>query len=173
MDSDLWTSRLAAAKRQYSLQHHQSSHLGFNSFSLILFFGFFFFIMFGFLGSGLFWILFKMYKDSIFLEFWCLGLVFLDRLSIDDFEVEEELRPDFPCPYCYEDYDIASLCSHLEDEHSFESKVVVSVEKSELFFFWLISYFFFLGFVNSLSLFPVNEHLMFGLGSSGCFQLSD
>ncbi|XXG61438.1 hypothetical protein AAC387_Pa05g0055 [Persea americana] len=75
MDSDLWTSRLAAAKRQYSLQHHQSSHL--------------------------------------------------DRLSIDDFEVEEEVRPDFPCPYCYEDYDIASLCSHLEDEHSFESKVVV------------------------------------------------
>nr|DAD21046.1 TPA_asm: hypothetical protein HUJ06_022509 [Nelumbo nucifera] len=50
----------------------------------------------------------------------------LDRLSFDDFEVEEEVRPDFPCPYCYEDYDIASLCSHLEDEHPFESKVTVS-----------------------------------------------
>ncbi|XP_043702455.1 protein DEHYDRATION-INDUCED 19-like [Telopea speciosissima] len=75
MDSDLWTSRLAAAKRQYALQHHQNSQL--------------------------------------------------DRLSIDDFEVEEEVRPDFPCPYCYEDYDIASLCSHLEDEHPFESKVSV------------------------------------------------
>ncbi|XP_021635086.2 protein DEHYDRATION-INDUCED 19 homolog 4 isoform X2 [Hevea brasiliensis] len=76
MDSDFWTSRLAAAKRQYTLQHHhqiQSSHL--------------------------------------------------DRLSIDDFEVEDEVRPDFPCPYCYEDFDIASLCSHLEDEHSCESKV--------------------------------------------------
>ncbi|KAG9447809.1 hypothetical protein H6P81_013937 [Aristolochia fimbriata] len=75
MDSDLWTSRLAAAKRQYSLQHHQNSQL--------------------------------------------------DRLSVDDFEVEEEVRPDFPCPYCYEDYDVASLCSHLEDEHPFESKVTV------------------------------------------------
>ncbi|KDP21002.1 hypothetical protein JCGZ_21473 [Jatropha curcas] len=76
MDSDFWTSRLAAAKRQYTLQHHhQSSHL--------------------------------------------------DRLSIDDFEVEDEIRPDFPCPYCYEDFDIASLCSHLEDEHSCESKVTV------------------------------------------------
>ncbi|XP_010272353.1 PREDICTED: protein DEHYDRATION-INDUCED 19-like [Nelumbo nucifera] len=75
MDSDLWTSRLAAAKRQYTLQHHQTSQL--------------------------------------------------DRLSFDDFEVEEEVRPDFPCPYCYEDYDIASLCSHLEDEHPFESKVTV------------------------------------------------
>ncbi|VVA24527.1 PREDICTED: DEHYDRATION-INDUCED [Prunus dulcis] len=74
MDSEFWTSRLAAAKRQYTLQHHhQSSHL--------------------------------------------------DRLSIDDFEVEDEVRPDFPCPYCYEDFDIASLCSHLEDEHSCESKV--------------------------------------------------
>ncbi|KAL3519806.1 hypothetical protein ACH5RR_017955 [Cinchona calisaya] len=75
MDSDFWTSRLAAAKRQFNLQHHnhQSSQL--------------------------------------------------DRLNIDDFEVEEEVRPDFPCPYCYEDFDIASLCSHLEDEHSCESKV--------------------------------------------------
>ncbi|KAM3006342.1 hypothetical protein FF2_036375 [Malus domestica] len=74
MDSEFWTSRLAAAKRQYSTQHHhQSSHF--------------------------------------------------DRLSIDDFEVEDEVRPDFPCPYCYEDFDIASLCSHLEDEHSCESKV--------------------------------------------------
>ncbi|KAK2642381.1 hypothetical protein Ddye_024144 [Dipteronia dyeriana] len=77
MDSDFWTSRLAAAKRQYALQHqHPSYHL--------------------------------------------------DRLNIDDFEVEDDqVRPDFPCPYCFEDFDIASLCSHLEDEHSCESKVTV------------------------------------------------
>ncbi|KAK9936418.1 hypothetical protein M0R45_013261 [Rubus argutus] len=76
MDSEFWTSRLAAAKRQYTMQHHhQSSHL--------------------------------------------------DRLSIDDFEVEDDVRPDFPCPYCYEDFDIASLCSHLEDDHSCESRVTV------------------------------------------------
>lgn len=76
MDSEFWTSRIAAAKRQYTLQHqHQSSHL--------------------------------------------------DRLSIDDIEMEDEVRPDFPCPYCYEDFDIVSLCSHLEDEHSCESKVTV------------------------------------------------
>ncbi|KAH1243037.1 Protein DEHYDRATION-INDUCED 19 [Glycine max] len=76
MDSDFWTSRLAAAKRQYTLQHHHpNSHL--------------------------------------------------DRLGIDDFDVEEEVRPDFPCPYCYEDFDIASLSSHLEDEHSCESRVTI------------------------------------------------
>ncbi|KAF9672378.1 hypothetical protein SADUNF_Sadunf11G0035400 [Salix dunnii] len=76
MASNFWTSRIAAAKRQYASQHHhRSSHL--------------------------------------------------DRFSIDDFEVEEEVRPDFPCPYCDEDFDIGSLCSHLEDEHSYESKVAV------------------------------------------------
>ncbi|RLN08129.1 hypothetical protein C2845_PM11G16020 [Panicum miliaceum] len=37
---------------------------------------------------------------------------------------EDEGRSDFPCPYCYEDHDITSLCTHLEDEHPFESKVV-------------------------------------------------
>lgn len=76
MDADFWTSRLAAAKRQYTMQnHHQSSQL--------------------------------------------------DRLSIDDFEVEDDLRPEFPCPYCFEEFDIASLCSHLEDDHSCESKATV------------------------------------------------
>ncbi|KAK1426463.1 hypothetical protein QVD17_15135 [Tagetes erecta] len=72
MDSDFWTARLAAAKRQFTMQHHHTSHL--------------------------------------------------DRFNVDDVEVEEEIRPDFPCPYCYEDFDIGSLCSHLEDEHSCESK---------------------------------------------------
>uniref|UniRef100_A0A5B6YGL9 Drought-responsive family protein n=1 Tax=Davidia involucrata TaxID=16924 RepID=A0A5B6YGL9_DAVIN len=80
MDSDFWTSRLAAAKRQFTLQHHHHHH----------------------------------HHNSQ-----------LDRLNIDDFEVEDEVRPEFPCPYCYEDFDIASLCSHLEDEHSCESKVTV------------------------------------------------
>lgn len=48
----------------------------------------------------------------------------LDRYGYDDVEPEDEVRPDFPCPYCYEDHDITSLCAHLEDEHPFESKVV-------------------------------------------------
>ncbi|XP_042424331.1 protein DEHYDRATION-INDUCED 19-like [Zingiber officinale] len=75
MDSDLWISRLAAAKRHYSTQHQQN--------------------------------------------------VQSDRLSIDEFEMEEELRPDFTCPYCYEDHDISSLCSHIEEEHAFESTAAV------------------------------------------------
>ncbi|CAN4078898.1 unnamed protein product [Withania somnifera] len=59
-------------------------------------------------------------------DFWTSRLAAAKhRLSIDDFEVEEEVRPDFPCPYCYEDFDIASLCFHLEEDHSCESRVGV------------------------------------------------
>jgi hypothetical protein len=49
-----------------------------------------------------------------------------DRFGYDDIEPEDDLHSDFPCPYCYEDHDVASLCAHLEDEHPFESKIVVS-----------------------------------------------
>lgn len=85
MDSDFWTSRLAAAKRQFNLQHHHNpNHHTFN------------------------------------------GTSHLDRLNMDDFEVvEDEVRPDIPCPYCYEDFDLASLCTHLEDEHSCENRATV------------------------------------------------
>lgn len=48
-----------------------------------------------------------------------------DRLSIDDLDVPEDPRPEFSCPYCFEEFDIATLCSHLEEEHLFESKGVV------------------------------------------------
>ncbi|XP_038882145.1 protein DEHYDRATION-INDUCED 19-like isoform X1 [Benincasa hispida] len=76
MDSDFWTSRLAAAKRQYMLQHHhQTSNL--------------------------------------------------DLLGIDDLEMDDDARPHFPCPFCYENFDVMSLCSHLEDEHSCETRVTV------------------------------------------------
>ncbi|GAB4831154.1 hypothetical protein Ancab_005161 [Ancistrocladus abbreviatus] len=81
MDSEFWTSRLAAAKRQFNLQHHLHNHLN--------------------------------------------GAPQLDRLNMDEFAVEEEVRPNISCPYCHEDFDIASLCTHLEEEHSSESKATV------------------------------------------------
>lgn len=51
-----------------------------------------------------------------------------DTLGIDGFEVEGEVLPDFPCPYCYEDFDIASLCAHLQDEHSDEPNITVCLK---------------------------------------------
>ncbi|KAK6124377.1 hypothetical protein DH2020_041870 [Rehmannia glutinosa] len=48
-----------------------------------------------------------------------------DRFNMEDLEVEEETRPDYPCPYCYEEFDIGSLCSHLEADHTCESRPTV------------------------------------------------
>jgi hypothetical protein len=39
---------------------------------------------------------------------------------------DEDLRAEFSCPYCYEEFDISALCSHLEEEHCFESRAAVS-----------------------------------------------
>lgn len=64
----------------------------------------------------------------------------MDRMGFDEFDAEEEeVRPDFPCPYCCEDHDIASLCAHLEEEHPFESKVAVSVETLEIVTFFFVA----------------------------------
>jgi hypothetical protein len=41
---------------------------------------------------------------------------------LDDLE-GDDMRVDFHCPFCYVDFDIASLCCHLEEEHSFETTV--------------------------------------------------
>ncbi|XP_022925982.1 protein DEHYDRATION-INDUCED 19 homolog 4-like [Cucurbita moschata] len=82
MDSDFWTSRLAAAKRQYMLQHHHHHH--------------------------------HHHQTSN-----------LDLLGIDDLEMDDDARPHFSCPFCYESFDVMSLCSHLEDEHSCETRVTV------------------------------------------------
>ncbi|KAL8128441.1 hypothetical protein V2J09_017596 [Rumex salicifolius] len=49
----------------------------------------------------------------------------LDWLNWDDFHVGDEVRPDIPCPYCYEDLNLGYLCTHLEDEHSSESRPTV------------------------------------------------
>jgi len=43
---------------------------------------------------------------------------------LDDLE-GDDTRVDFLCPFCYVDFDIASLCCHLEEEHCFEATVAV------------------------------------------------
>ncbi|XP_059077494.1 protein DEHYDRATION-INDUCED 19 [Cryptomeria japonica] len=40
---------------------------------------------------------------------------------MDDAEGEDATRLDFLCPYCYQDFDIASLCCHVEEEHCHET----------------------------------------------------
>ncbi|KAJ3692309.1 hypothetical protein LUZ60_012659 [Juncus effusus] len=61
----------------------------------------------------------------------------LDRLGNAELEEEEEeeeeededgfeqFQPRFACPYCYEQFEVTSLCVHLVDEHMFDSKSVL------------------------------------------------
>ncbi|CAM0953909.1 unnamed protein product [Alopecurus aequalis] len=44
----------------------------------------------------------------------------MDELDMDDEPAAAAATPEFACPYCYEDHDVASLCAHLEEDHPFE-----------------------------------------------------
>ncbi|KAF7037167.1 hypothetical protein CFC21_047611 [Triticum aestivum] len=37
-----------------------------------------------------------------------------------EMQMEEARWPEVACPYCYEDYDLGSLCVHLEEDHPYE-----------------------------------------------------
>ncbi|KAI3730072.1 hypothetical protein L6452_18748 [Arctium lappa] len=41
---------------------------------------------------------------------------------VDEFESDEEARPEFLCPFCAEDFDIVGLCCHIDEEHTIEAK---------------------------------------------------
>ncbi|KAG5251870.1 drought-responsive family protein [Salix suchowensis] len=50
----------------------------------------------------------------------------LSDLCIDFEEIEEEdddeLRTEYQCPYCTDDFDLVELCSHVDEEHYLEAK---------------------------------------------------
>ncbi|XP_074561850.1 protein DEHYDRATION-INDUCED 19 homolog 2-like [Curcuma longa] len=47
-------------------------------------------------------------------------------LGYEEFDgVEDDLRAEFPCPFCNDDFDIVGLCCHIDDEHPMEAKDVV------------------------------------------------
>ncbi|KAI3690970.1 hypothetical protein L2E82_49183 [Cichorium intybus] len=45
---------------------------------------------------------------------------------VEEFEGDEEPRPEFLCPFCAEDFDIVGLCCHIDEEHTLEAKNGVS-----------------------------------------------
>ncbi|XP_050204101.1 protein DEHYDRATION-INDUCED 19 homolog 5-like [Mercurialis annua] len=36
-------------------------------------------------------------------------------------EGEDDVRTEYPCPFCSEDFDLVDLCSHIDDDHPFEA----------------------------------------------------
>ncbi|KAJ0561273.1 putative drought induced 19 type, zinc-binding protein [Helianthus annuus] len=43
-------------------------------------------------------------------------------MGFEDIEVDDDMREEFPCPFCTGYFDIVGLCCHIDDEHHLESK---------------------------------------------------
>lgn len=45
----------------------------------------------------------------------------------EETDVEEDLKAEFLCPFCAEDFDVVGLCCHIDEEHPVEVKNGVSL----------------------------------------------
>ncbi|KAI3786741.1 hypothetical protein L1987_40649 [Smallanthus sonchifolius] len=54
-------------------------------------------------------------------------------MGFEDIEVDDDMREEFPCPFCTGYFDIVGLCCHIDDEHHLESKNGVFISFSKLF----------------------------------------
>ncbi|KAK6915648.1 Protein dehydration-induced 19, C-terminal [Dillenia turbinata] len=43
-------------------------------------------------------------------------------LGFEEIDVEEDVREEFPCPFCSEYFDIVGLCCHIDEEHPMDAK---------------------------------------------------
>ncbi|KAM1030239.1 hypothetical protein TB1_033455 [Malus domestica] len=45
-----------------------------------------------------------------------------DLFSHDETDGDDELKAEFLCPFCAEDFDVVGLCCHIDEEHPVEAK---------------------------------------------------
>lgn len=43
-------------------------------------------------------------------------------MGFEELDVDEDIREEFPCPFCSEYFDIVGLCIHIDEEHHAEAK---------------------------------------------------
>ncbi|KAI8531646.1 hypothetical protein RHMOL_Rhmol11G0152500 [Rhododendron molle] len=43
-------------------------------------------------------------------------------MDFEEFEGDDDIREEFPCPFCSEYFDILGLCCHIDDEHSVDAR---------------------------------------------------
>ncbi|GFY89019.1 drought-induced 19 [Actinidia rufa] len=43
-------------------------------------------------------------------------------MGFEEIDGDDDVREEFPCPFCSEYYDIVGLCCHIDDEHPVEAK---------------------------------------------------
>lgn len=42
-------------------------------------------------------------------------------LDTEDFEEDDDIAVEYPCPFCSDDYDLVELCHHIDEEHQLEA----------------------------------------------------
>ncbi|MBA0561542.1 hypothetical protein Golob_018360, partial [Gossypium lobatum] len=42
-------------------------------------------------------------------------------MGFEEMDGEDDIREEFPCPFCSEYFDIVGLCCHIDDEHPVEA----------------------------------------------------
>lgn len=48
-------------------------------------------------------------------------------MGFEEIDGDDDMREEFPCPFCSEYFDIVGLCCHIDDEHPMEAKNGVSI----------------------------------------------
>lgn len=52
-----------------------------------------------------------------------MGLCNVDMLmGFEEIDGDDDIREEFPCPFCSEYFDIVGLCCHIDEEHPVEAK---------------------------------------------------
>jgi hypothetical protein len=43
-------------------------------------------------------------------------------MGFEEIDGDDDIREEFPCPFCTEFFDIVGLCCHIDEEHPVEAK---------------------------------------------------
>ncbi|KAH9755428.1 protein DEHYDRATION-INDUCED 19 [Citrus sinensis] len=49
-------------------------------------------------------------------------------MGFEEIDGDDDIREEFPCPFCSEYFDIVGLCCHIDDEHPVEAKNGIALE---------------------------------------------
>lgn len=47
-------------------------------------------------------------------------------MGFEEIDMDDDIREEYPCPFCSDYFDIVGLCCHIDDEHPIEAKNEVS-----------------------------------------------
>lgn len=47
-------------------------------------------------------------------------------MGFEEIDMDDDVREEYPCPFCSDYFDIVGLCCHIDDEHPIEAKNGVS-----------------------------------------------